>query len=130
MMRLTLFCCLFLLLQFDANAQEQVHTCKQDNPTTESLKHINLLLNHSAKSTDRKIIPVVFHVLHQNGLENISDLQIFDAVRILNENFQKMNADTIHVVSPFDTIIGKVNFEFRLATIDRTEIQQPGSTGF
>lgn len=117
-MRSTLFCCLFLLLQFYAMAQEQAFTCKQDNPTTESLKHINRLLNHWAKSTNLKIIPVVFHVLHQNGPENINDLQIFDAMRILNENFQKMNADTIHVVTPFDTIIGKVNFEFRLATID------------
>lgn len=118
-MRSTLFCCLFLLLiQVRAVAQEHAFTCQQDNPTTKSLKNLKQLVNRSEKSTDLKIIPVVFHVLHQNGPENISDLQILDAVRILNENFQKMNADTSQVVSPFDTIIGKVNFEFRLATID------------
>lgn len=75
-------------------------------------------MNQSQKSTDLKIIPVVFHVLHQNGSENISDAQIWSAIQNLNEDFQKLNADSTFVTAPFDTIIGKANFEFRLATID------------
>ena len=38
-------------------------------------------------------IPVVFHVLHMNGSENISDEQIYDAIRVLNEDFSGSNAD-------------------------------------
>ena len=111
---------LFMLLLgavFTVNAQ-QTHTCRHSSPDTEALKNIKSLLTNSQKSTDKKIIPVVFHVLHQNGYENINDAQIWDAMEILNEDFQKLNADTSFVNTPFDTIIGKANFEFRLATID------------
>ena len=76
----------------------------------------NRLVN--GKSTTIRVIPVVFHVIHEYGIENISDLQVRDQVRILNEDFQKKNQDTILVVSPFDTIIGNAGIEFRLATLD------------
>ena len=72
----------------------------------------------NGKSATVRIIPIVFHVIHEYGAENISDLQVRDAVRILNEDFGKKNQDTIIVVSPFDTIIGNTHLEFRLATLD------------
>ena len=43
---------------------------------------------------------------------------MFDAVRVLNEDFSKTNADTSFVIPDFDTIIGNPNIEFRLAQID------------
>lgn len=61
-------------------------------------------------------IPVVFHILHLGGPENISDAQIKDAVAILNRDFRKKNADTISILSPFQA--ADVNFEFCLATKD------------
>ncbi len=64
------------------------------------------------------VIPVVWHILHQEGTENISDAQIFDAMYVLNRDYSKMNADTIEVVEGFDTIIANVKIEFRLATKD------------
>jgi PKD repeat protein len=76
----------------------------------------NQLVN--GKSTTVRVIPIVFHVIHEYGVENVQDSQIIDQVRILNEDFQKKNMDTILVVSPFDTIIGNTRLEFRLATLD------------
>lgn len=64
------------------------------------------------------IIPVVFHILHLNGPENISDAQIHDQIRILNRDYQKMNADTSQVISSFKNNIADVNFEFQLAKLD------------
>ena len=64
------------------------------------------------------IIPVVVHVIHDNGPSNISDAQIKDAIRILNEDFQKRNADTSKIVPPFISIIGDIGVEFRLAAVD------------
>lgn len=64
------------------------------------------------------VIPVVFHVVHLNGSENISDDQIYDAIRILNEDFQMMNTDVSTVVSSFQGIVGNADVEFRLATKD------------
>src|SRR4026208_1332474 len=40
------------------------------------------------------VIPIVFHIIHDYGAENISDDQVRDAVRILNEDYQLRNADT------------------------------------
>ncbi|MBP6448304.1 MAG: zinc-dependent metalloprotease [Saprospiraceae bacterium] len=63
-------------------------------------------------------IPVVFHILHEDGPENISDAQILDQMRILNRDYQKLNADTINVAPSFKNNIAVVGFEFVLATID------------
>lgn len=64
------------------------------------------------------IIPIVFHVVHNYGTENISDAQIHDAVRILNEDFQARNADTSLIVNDFKNLKADCQMEFRLAKID------------
>lgn len=61
-------------------------------------------------------IPIVFHVLHNNGVENISDEQIYDALAILNRDFRKQNADTANVHPDFDGMPSDVEVEFVLAT--------------
>ena len=64
------------------------------------------------------VIPVVFHIIHLDGPENISDDQIYDQMEILNRDYNRLNADTIEVVNGFDTIVANVKLEFRLATKD------------
>ena len=64
------------------------------------------------------IIPVVFHILHNYGPENISDAQVIDAVNIMTRDFRKRNADTVDIISVFQGIAADVEVEFRLATID------------
>lgn len=64
------------------------------------------------------IIPVVFHVIHNYGVENITDAQVRDAVRCMNEDFRKLNADTINIVPTFQSVAADCEIEFRLATID------------
>jgi PKD repeat protein len=61
-------------------------------------------------------IPIVFHILHQYGPENISDAQVIDAVNILNRDYRKLNADTAGIYPPF--VAADARFEFRLATRD------------
>ena len=61
-------------------------------------------------------IPVVFHVLHNDGVEKISRAQIMDALEILNRDYALLNADTANVVASFQSIIGKPNIHFALAT--------------
>lgn len=61
-------------------------------------------------------IPVVFHVLHNNGAENISDEQIYDAFYIFNRDYRKRNADTATVVTSFQSRIADTEIEFALAT--------------
>ncbi|HEX8515337.1 MAG TPA: M43 family zinc metalloprotease [Bacteroidia bacterium] len=63
-------------------------------------------------------IPVVFHIIHQNGPENISDAQIHDQMRILNEDFRKMNSDISAVVPAFTGTTADSEIEFELARKD------------
>lgn len=74
--------------------------------------------NRSAQSPPQYIIPVVFHIIHEYGTENISDAQVLDAVRILNEDYRKLNADTSGIVSTFQGIAADASIEFRLAQLD------------
>lgn len=60
-------------------------------------------------------IPVVFHVLHYNGPENISDDQIYDALKILNRDFRLQNADASLVQSEFQGMPADAKIEFVLA---------------
>jgi PKD repeat protein len=64
------------------------------------------------------IIPVVFHIIHNNGPENISDEQVIDAVRVLNDDFNKLNTDWQNVNDAFLGIVANVGVEFRLARKD------------
>lgn len=64
------------------------------------------------------VIPVVFHVIHNYGYENISKAQILDAVDIMNKSFQKWYSDSVLVASAFRPIIADCQIEFRLAQLD------------
>ena len=65
-----------------------------------------------------KIIPVVFHIIHDYGSENISKAQVLDALSIINEDFRKLNSDTGQIVAAFQGIAADCEIEFRLANID------------
>lgn len=65
------------------------------------------------------IIPIVFHVLEENGPENISDAQIMSEMKILNEDWGHTNPDTGDAVTAhFRAIEGNMQVQFRLAQRD------------
>jgi len=63
-------------------------------------------------------IPVVYHVIHNNGPENVSKAAIEASVQNLNEDFQKLNTDLASVVASFTGITADIEVQFRLAHID------------
>jgi PKD repeat protein len=64
------------------------------------------------------IIPVVFHIIHNNGIENISDAQVLDAVKQVNIQFRKLNPDTTEIVDLFKDRAADAQIELRLAQLD------------
>jgi PKD repeat protein len=64
------------------------------------------------------IIPVVFHVIHLYGTENISNTQIYDGIDVLNKTFRKQSADTASIIAAFKPLHADCDIEFRLATLD------------
>ncbi len=65
------------------------------------LKEVEMKNSISPKGVIYKI-PVVFHVLHNGGTENISNEQIMDALFILNRDFRLQNADANNVINAFN----------------------------
>lgn len=72
----------------------------------------------STQSTASYRIPVVFHILHQDGPENISDAQVIDALNILNRDYAKRNADTASIIPSFQALADSTGIQFALATKD------------
>ncbi|MCB9192123.1 MAG: T9SS type A sorting domain-containing protein [Flavobacteriales bacterium] len=65
-----------------------------------------------------KVIPVVVHVIHNYGEENISDAQVQSAIVQLNEAFSAANVNPNEIASSFRDIIADTEIEFRLAKLD------------
>ena len=89
----------------------------------EKLDSITTLYNLNArKGWSQKIIPVVFHIMHEGNPvgvdENISKEQIEDAIRLMNEDFNATNSDLSNVIDEFQNIIGNTNVTYKLARID------------
>lgn len=75
--------------------------------------------NRSGEKVDEvRIIPVVFHIIHECGPENISKAQIEDQIRILNEDFSLTNENFSLVPEGFAELAADSKIEFRLATKD------------
>ncbi len=64
------------------------------------------------------VIPTVIHVIHMGSIGNISDAQVIDGLRVVNEDFLRLNSDSIDTNPIFIPFAANVNIEFRLATID------------
>lgn len=79
-----------------------------------------LLASHESKRGNDVVytIPVVFHIDHLNGVENISNEQIEDAMAVLNRDWAKLNADTALVHDAFKDRIANMGVQFKLATKD------------
>ena len=73
---------------------------------------------HAAGERVDYVIPVVFHIIHNHGSENISDAQVLDAIRVLNDDFNKLNSDWTAVREEFIGLVANVGITFRLATKD------------
>ena len=63
-------------------------------------------------------IPVVVHIIHSGGTDNISDRQINSAIDQLNTDYQKLNADTVDTLPFFQARAASLGFRFRLAKKD------------
>ncbi len=108
---------------FKCGTQQRMNEVYKTNP--DALKMHEALIRNSAHTVISKedtqmvvTIPIVFHIIHQYGSENISDAQVMDQVDVLNRDYRKMNADTADVVPEFKPLIADIHIEFKLAAID------------
>ena len=72
----------------------------------------------SATDTTVYDIPLVVHVVHDYGAENVSDNVIYVAAAYWAVVYMKQNADTVDVIPPFVKWEGNPRIRLHLATID------------
>ncbi len=125
------------LLQTEMYAQVNIEKCGTDEANKKRMeeypwiKDVNNQLEEFTKEFSQQrngqnqrsrnnvyIIPIVFHIVHNYGPEYISDEQVYDAVRILNEDFRKRSADTSSIAPAFKDIAADIEIEFRLPLRD------------
>ena len=82
-------------------------------------------IEHNKKESNTINIPIVIHIVHRQTHSNIgqgtniSDEQIMDGIRILNEDYSKTNPEFPNPPRDlFTTIAGNPNLKFCLATSD------------
>ncbi|MBS1946401.1 MAG: T9SS type A sorting domain-containing protein [Bacteroidetes bacterium] len=63
-------------------------------------------------------IPVVVHVLYGTDQENISDAQVQSQIDVLNQDYQRRNADTTKTPDVFKSVAADCGFQFVLAKVD------------
>ena len=140
-MRSLVLSALFLgaLFPLTLNAQSDVHPCgandlaKAAQLSGEPEAYLQAVMEEDARleaftaqwamdntGAERVVytIPVVFHIIHNNGPENISNAQVEDAIRVLNNDFNKLNIDWPNVRSEFLPLVADVGIEFKLAQRD------------
>jgi hypothetical protein len=76
------------------------------------------------------VIPVVVHVVHNgepvgSGI-NISDAQILSQINVLNNDFNRLNADRTNTPTVFQSVAGSFDVQFVLAKQDPTGIATNG----
>jgi PKD repeat protein len=78
--------------------------------------------NHAALNATARTanitIPVVIHVLYNTAAQNISDAQATSQFAVLNNDFQRLNADKVNTPSTFTAVAGGVGITFCLAQRD------------
>jgi PKD repeat protein len=103
----------FLKKQLETNPKaKQSHEARK-----ESLKHLDHNQPKSEQAANR-VIPVVFHIIHQYGSENISKSIIEETLDIMNRDWQGTNEYVGTITSNFAGISSDLEVEFRLATLD------------
>ena len=64
------------------------------------------------------VVPVVIHVLFNSSVQNISDQQVLSQLKVLNNDYRRLNADTINTPAPFKSIAADTRIVFCLAKVD------------
>ncbi|OYU95215.1 MAG: hypothetical protein CFE21_13000 [Bacteroidetes bacterium B1(2017)] len=108
--------------KFEADMKQAMQSYNPENYKTQA---------GAKKAGPKYIIPVVVHVFHANGGENISEAQVKAEIAYLNKSFRNLNSDSTYrrkgwFVAPngdsnyydYKTLAADAEVEFRLAQKD------------
>ena len=74
-------------------------------------------LNEKENIGEKKIIPVVVHIIHDFGPANVTDAEVHFAIEQLNKNINRQADNMLSTPDVFAAVAGSANVEFRLANL-------------
>ena len=107
-----------LKAQYPAIADYEARLEKDIKTGMEKLDFSKLARTTGADDTTIYDIPIVIHIIHDYGNEDINDTVIYNAVKDWTTVYLEENSDTVNVIDPFKRYIGNPRCRFHLATID------------
>ena len=114
-----------LLAQRNCGAMDHLDRLEQQKPGTKARlqqldREIASLQSLSANQKTNGVvtIPVVVHVVYRTAGQNISQAQIQSQIDVLNEDFNKLNADRVNTPAAFKPLAGDMQVRFELAQRD------------
>ncbi len=124
---------LFLLTSLSAFAQRNCGTVDYVNLKGANTFQINRqgsgqsnVASRDTISNEIITIPVVFHILYNNASQNISDAQVLSQLKVMNDDFRRMNNDASNTPNAFKTTSGDARIMFCLAQVDPKGLAQKG----
>ncbi len=75
------------------------------------------------RGQDPLTVNVVVHIVWKEEAENLDESIILDQLRILNEDFNQLNADQVNLRSQFQPEAGSAGINFQLAQIIRVQTE-------
>jgi len=130
---------LFLFMTYQVIAQDRCGTVEYEkmlhnkNPLRENIDQFESWIKDKITSQQKGfqtkrvesatyMIPVVVHVIHNGEAvgsgTNISDAQILSQIQVLNDDFQRMNADASKTLDEFKPVAGSFPVTFVMAKQD------------
>ena len=100
-----------------------MNLAKQANPNlavrrNSAERQIQDYLKNSSRSWENEVItiPTVIHIIYHADEENLPDSIIYSQMEVLNEDFRRLNADTINTPDYFKPLASDLNFAWLLVT--------------
>lgn len=91
---------------------------EQENLRKATAEYEKSLQNTKVGAAYQYTIPVVFHIIHNNGSENISDANCIAALASINKDFSRAGSDTGNIYPAFKSIYINSDIKFMLAHKD------------
>jgi len=112
---------------FSAHPEEKARYDREMKEATLSPEYLNQMANQRSNGQNKvsntvfttvDTIPVVFHILHQGGPENVSNSYVYQALAEVNRVHTKTIPDSAQIDPLFKGVSGANNYVFQLATKD------------
>lgn len=119
-MRLFLSIVLSFIFLADSHAQLRCGTSEYVQSVVNVPTGTNQSSTYSRDTVNNEIltVPVVIHVLYNQAHENISTAQILSQLKVMNDDFRRMNADANNTPSAFRSDAADCRIMFCLAQLD------------